>query len=63
MSIDPSKSAIRRLVIDGEAINFTHGFNDLHTESYKEIISGNGFGLDIVRPSISLCEKIRALKG
>ncbi len=50
----------RNLVIDGEAIDFTNGFNDLHTASYEQIINGGGFGLEVVRPSIEIVHQIRA---
>ena len=35
------------------------GFADLHTESYRRILEGNGFGTDIVKPSIDIMADIR----
>lgn len=32
---------------------------ELHTESYREILAGNGFGLDVVRPAVQLVSDIR----
>ena len=50
----------RSISVDGEEVEFSDGFADLHTLSYKEILVGNGFGLDAVRPSIEVVSAIRA---
>ena len=42
-----------------QEIEFSEGFGDLHTFSYKEILSGNGFGLDTAFPSINTVYQIR----
>ena len=49
----------RNISIDGEELEFSDGFTDLHTSSYEQIINGRGFGLDIASNSIELVEKIR----
>ena len=49
----------RSLTLNGEEFEFSGGFNDLHTQSYKHILQGDGFGLDTVRPSISIAYEIR----
>ena len=49
----------RSITVDGEEIEFTGGFTDLHTAVYSRTTSGSGFGLDDARPSIELVEKIR----
>ena len=49
----------RRLSIDGEEFDFTDGFTDLHTESYRQILAGNGFGLTEARPSIEIVSRVR----
>ncbi|MBY6030852.1 Gfo/Idh/MocA family oxidoreductase [Halomonas sp. DP8Y7-1] len=36
----------RSITCDGDEIEFSGGFTDLHTRSYEEILNGNGFGLD-----------------
>lgn len=36
----------RSITIDGDEIEFSGGFTDLHTKSYEEILEGRGFGLD-----------------
>jgi len=59
LSIDKHNEPIRILKLDGYSYSFTKGFTDLHTKSYKEILKGNGFGIEDVRPSIRICEKLR----
>jgi len=53
------QSAFRSLVIDGEEIEFSDGFADLHTRVYRHILSGGGFGLDDAAPAIALVHRIR----
>lgn len=36
----------RSITVDGDEIEFSGGFTDLHTRSYEEILAGRGFGLD-----------------
>jgi UDP-N-acetyl-2-amino-2-deoxyglucuronate dehydrogenase len=52
----PSK---RIFFIDGFSVDLTSGFTELHNESYKKIISGEGFSLEDARPSIRLVEALR----
>lgn len=47
------------MVVDDTRIDFSEGMFDLHTASYEEILSGSGFGLDDVRPSIDIVYAIR----
>ncbi|MCB0750894.1 MAG: oxidoreductase, partial [Ignavibacteriae bacterium] len=42
-----------------EEFNFSEGFTDLHTKSYKSILTGEGFGLKDARQSIEIAHKIR----
>lgn len=49
----------RSITVEGEEIEFSGGFTELHTASYQNILDGNGFGLEIVRPSIELVSQIR----
>lgn len=53
------QTTYRSITVEGEEIEFSGGFTDLHTDSYKHILAGNGFGLDIVRPSIEIVKHIR----
>ncbi|MDH4156756.1 MAG: Gfo/Idh/MocA family oxidoreductase [candidate division Zixibacteria bacterium] len=49
----------RSITIDGDEVEFSGGFTDLHTIVYQEILAGRGFGLDEARPSIQLVHDIR----
>ncbi len=49
----------RSIKVDNVAFEFSGGFTDLHTESYNNIISGNGFGIDDARNSIEIAHLIR----
>ena len=51
----------RSITVDGDEIEFSGGFTDLHTRSYEEILKGNGFGLDEAYGSISTVSTIRNL--
>jgi UDP-N-acetyl-2-amino-2-deoxyglucuronate dehydrogenase len=56
---DRGRRSFRSMVVDGEDVEFSDGFADLHTESYRRILDGAGFGLDVVRPSIEAASRIR----
>lgn len=49
----------RSIKIDGEELEFSGGFADLHTLVYKDILAGGGYGLDDARNAIEIVEKIR----
>jgi UDP-N-acetyl-2-amino-2-deoxyglucuronate dehydrogenase len=53
------KRTYRSLKMDGEEIEFSDGFTDLHTRSYQEILKGNGFGLEDAMQSIQTVFEIR----
>ena len=50
----------RTISYDGQEIEFSQGFTDLHTVSYQNIIDGNGFGLDHALPSIRMVGDLNA---
>lgn len=52
----------RSITVDGEEIEFSGGFNDLHDRSYEEILAGRGFGLEDSRTAIETVAAIRAGK-
>jgi UDP-N-acetyl-2-amino-2-deoxyglucuronate dehydrogenase len=54
-----SQTTYRSITIDGDEIEFSGGFTDLHTLSYQHILDGRGFTMKDVRPSIELVAKIR----
>ena len=49
----------RSISINEAGIEFSDGFTELHTESYKNILEGNGFGLADARPSVEIAHSIR----
>ena len=69
LSVDPGdlpfepqpgqRTTYRSITIDGEEVEFTEGFTDLHTRAYEEIYAGRGLGIDDARPSIDLAYRLR----
>lgn len=53
------QTTFRSISVDGDEIEFSGGFKDLHTRSYEEILAGNGFGLDEAYGSIRTVSTIR----
>lgn len=54
------KTTFRSITVDGEEVEFSEGFTDLHTRSYEEILAGRGFGIDEVRPSVEIVSAFRS---
>lgn len=49
----------RSITVDGDEIEFSGGFTDLHIRSYEEILAGRGFGLEENRTAIATVAAIR----
>jgi len=49
----------RSITVDGQEIEFSGGFTDLHTLVYRNILAGKGHGIEDSRPSIDLTYRIR----
>ena len=49
----------RSITINGEEIEFSQGFTDLHTISYADILGGGGFTLEFSRQAIEIVHEIR----
>lgn len=49
----------RSITCDGEELEFSSGFTDLHTISYQEILDGRGYGLEDARHCIETVDKMR----
>lgn len=56
---DAGQRTYRSITVDGEEIEFSGGFTDLHTRSYELILEGNGFGLETSRMAIETVAAIR----
>lgn len=59
LSIGTHKTPTRSLSIGLYDLDLSVNFNDLHVESYKRILSGEGFGIEEAIPAIKLCEQLR----
>ena len=60
-SAGDNQRTFRTISVDGDEIEFSGGFTDLHTKVYDETLNGNGFGIDDARPSIELVHKLRTM--
>lgn len=56
------KRTYRSMKIEDDEIEFSDGFTDLHTVSYKKILEGNGFELNEARKSIEMVYNIRTMQ-
>jgi UDP-N-acetyl-2-amino-2-deoxyglucuronate dehydrogenase len=61
-AVKNNQPTYRSITIDGEEIEFSGGFTDLHTLVYKDILAGNGYGISDARPSVQLAWDIRHSK-
>ena len=59
-AVVPGKnSTFRSITVDGQEIEFSGGFTDLHTRVYEQTLAGKGFGIKDACPSIELTYHIR----
>lgn len=58
-AIAQGKRTYRKIEMEGTEIEFSEGFKELHTESYKNILEGKGFGLEDARQCIEIVHDIR----
>ncbi|MCK9204663.1 MAG: Gfo/Idh/MocA family oxidoreductase [Bacteroidales bacterium] len=59
---EKGKRTYRSLTLEGQDIEFSEGFTDLHTEMYRDILSNRGFGLADAKQSIVIVHHIRNAK-
>lgn len=57
------KRTFRTLNMEGEEIEFSDGFTELHTHSYQQILNGNGFGVTETKKAIEIVSEIRKIRG
>jgi len=57
-----ANTTYRSLTFDGNELDFTGGFTDLHTRVYEKILAEGLFGIEDARPSIELAYQIRNSK-
>jgi UDP-N-acetyl-2-amino-2-deoxyglucuronate dehydrogenase len=53
------KTTYRNIDISGEQLEFSEGFTELHTTSYREILAGRGYGIADARHCIETVNVIR----
>ena len=56
---EKGQTTFRSITIDGEELEFSGGFTDLHTLVYRDILNGKGYGLNEARTAIEIVHKIR----
>ncbi len=56
---EKGQRTFRSITVDGEELEFSGGFTDLHTQTYQAILAGKGFGLEEARTSIETVYNIR----
>lgn len=61
-SVQGKQSTFRSISANGQQIEFSAGFTDLHTISYQEVLAGRGYGIDDAEHCIKTVEHIRAGK-
>jgi UDP-N-acetyl-2-amino-2-deoxyglucuronate dehydrogenase len=49
----------RSITIEGEELEFSDGFTDLHTKVYQDILDGKGYGISDTRQAIEIVHDIR----
>jgi len=56
------QTTFRSITINGEELEFSGGFKDLHTMVYKDILAGKGYGLEAAQTAIEIVHSIRNAK-
>ena len=53
------KRTFRSMEVEGEQIEFSDGFTELHTDTYRDILNGGGYRVDTSRQAIEIVHDIR----
>jgi UDP-N-acetyl-2-amino-2-deoxyglucuronate dehydrogenase len=61
-AVKEDKPTYRSIQIEGEEVEFSGGFTDLHTVVYEKTLEGKGYGIEDVRPVINLLYDIRHME-
>ena len=61
-ALEQGQRTFRSITVNGQEIEFSGGFTDLHTRSYEEILAGRGFGLEENRVATDTVATIRSAK-
>lgn len=57
--LSSTKNQYRQILINDKELEFSDGFTDLHTEVYRDILNGKGYGINDALPSIEIVSDIR----
>jgi len=57
--LQKGQRTFRSIKVEGEEIEFSAGFDNLHTVTYQKILNGEGYGLADARQAIEIVYKIR----
>lgn len=57
--LESGQRTYRSITVEGQEVEFSSGFGNLHTVSYEQILAGNGFGIHDARASIDAAYNIR----
>jgi UDP-N-acetyl-2-amino-2-deoxyglucuronate dehydrogenase len=60
--VQGKQTTFRNISCEGEQIEFSAGFTDLHTISYQEILAGRGYGIEDARHCVETVNQIRTAK-
>ena len=58
-AVQGEKLTYRSIKIEGKELEFSDGFTELHNESYRNIVAGQGFGIEENRAAIETVQFIR----
>lgn len=61
-TIEKGMRTFRSVTVEGEEVEFSEGFTDLHTKTYEDILGGGGFDLNEARQSVITAYTIRNAK-
>lgn len=61
-SVEKGEPAHRSLTMDGQELEFSSGFTELHTEVYRDVLNGGGYGLSDARAAVELVHDLRLSK-
>jgi len=59
--VQAGKYAFRSMSVDGEELELSNGFTDLHTEVYRQVLEGQGYGISDARPAIELVHQLNKI--
>ena len=58
-ALTKGEPAFRSLTMDGDELEFSSGFTELHTQVYRDVLAGGGYGLAEARPAVELVHGLR----